>query len=443
MLTVTPTTTGRIGVLDTLRGVAILGILVANIAYYSGPALSELAARGCHGGWVGTLTLVFVNAKFRTMLAILFGVGIWMQYEKRKHAYPLWPGGYLKRAFWLSVIGILHGCLIWFGDILFIYSNVAVLVALIVTWPESKLRRLLGLLAITSLFVAVGLAALIRVAVLLDGPKHAERTPEVTSHPGPNPPARAPQIAPQEPSMGLGLALAALQDPAVETRIFRDGNFIEQTLTRSLAFVASVTQTLFFLPELTGLFLLGLLLARCRVLQAPSKHPRIRNKLLIVGWGIGLPLNLLGLTAGSDGPTLVQLMLWEGFVGPLLGIGYVIAIAICVEKGIATCLWRALAQVGRVALSTYLMQSLLCTSFFYSWGFGYFGRLSLAESLLAVLAVWAINLVTAHLWLRWFALGPVEWVWRCLTEGRRFPILLSRQPASSERSSSFGPQFEV
>lgn len=263
MLTVTPTTTGRIGVLDTLRGAAILGILVANIAYYSGPAMSELAARGTPGGgWVGTLTLVFVNAKFRTMLAILFGVGIWMQYEKRRHAYPLWPGGYLKRAFWLSVIGLLHGCLIWFGDILFIYSNVAVLIALIVAWPERKLRRLLVLLAIVSLFVAAGLAALIRIALPLDGPKHPESAAPVASPREVRGPASIHPVATAEPNTAFEVALAALQDPAVETRIFREGNFAEQTLTRSLAFVASVTQTLFFLPELAGLFLLGLLLAR-------------------------------------------------------------------------------------------------------------------------------------------------------------------------------------
>lgn len=441
---VAPTTQNRIAVLDTLRGVAILGILLANIAYFAGPALSQLASReGPSGGWVSTATLAFVNGKFRTMLAILFGVGIWMQYEKRRHAYPLWPGGYLKRAFWLSVIGLLHGCFIWSGDILFMYSNVAVLIALIAAWPEKKLRTLLGLAVAASLVIAVGLAALIR---LMGEFEVSEPPPSAV--PAANPSVVAPRGQseagnPTEFRSAFAQAMAALKDPEIETRIFAQGTYAEQTLARSIAFVASVTQMLFLLPELGGLFLLGLLLARHGVLIAPSRHPRARNWLLFIGWGIGFPLNLLGLTAGAHGPTLEQLMLWEGFIGPLLGIGYLIAIAICVEHGLFSGLWHALAKVGRVALSTYLMQSLLCTAFFYSWGLGYFGKLSAEQSLVVVLVVWAINIVAAHLWLRAFALGPVEWLWRCLTEGRRFPILRSRQPSRPLEPPSFEPRFEL
>jgi uncharacterized protein len=95
--------------------------------------------------------------------------------------------------------------------------------------------------------------------------------------------------------------------------------------------------------------------------------------------------------------------------------------AMAVEKGVLISVFGAVANVGRMALTTYLGQSLLATVIFYSWGFGLFGRLDLVQQLGVVAGIWVANLVFAHLWLQRFAIGPVEWLLRSLTEGRRLP----------------------
>jgi uncharacterized protein len=112
----------------------------------------------------------------------------------------------------------------------------------------------------------------------------------------------------------------------------------------------------------------------------------------------------------------------ECVFGPTLAIGYLTSIAMAVEAGLLKAIGKALANVGRVALSCYIMQSLLCTTLFYSWGFGLFNRLNAVQNLGVACGVALINVVFAALWLRWFAIGPLEWLWRSLVEGQRLPI---------------------
>ena len=84
-------------------------------------------------------------------------------------------------------------------------------------------------------------------------------------------------------------------------------------------------------------------------------------------------------------------------------------------------LWKALSSVGRMAFSNYFMQSIICTLFFYGYGFGYFGRLSQMELYFFVAELWLVQIVFSVIWLRYFNYGPVEWLWRWLTYGKRFP----------------------
>jgi uncharacterized protein len=104
--------------------------------------------------------------------------------------------------------------------------------------------------------------------------------------------------------------------------------------------------------------------------------------------------------------------------GPLLSLGYASGLALLSTRARWRGVLRPVGAAGRMALSNYLLQSLLCTTLFYGYGFGLLGQLGPAGGALLALAVWAASLAWSTLWLRRFSYGPAEWLWRTLTYGR-------------------------
>jgi uncharacterized protein len=400
-----PTLKNRIHALDVIRGAAILGILLANIPSFAGPALSaELSGTreelGLVDSWIEALTLAFVTGKFRSSLAILFGVGLFLQFRKRSTFEGNWPRGYLKRMGFLALIGLFHGLFVWYGDILFMYAVVGLVAAFVVRLDPVALRAIVGVKAVLAALIALGLAA-VGVFMALGAPEGVQ-----------------------------GGLMFWFTDPAYETQVFAHGTYLQQLGLRSIYFGLMIGLGLFTIfPFLLGLFMLGILFGRSGVLAAPSQHPKTRNAALALGLGLGLPLNLLALLLipiEGVGARDVYAA-WEIFFGPLLAVGYVMLGAVLVEKGALRLLTGVLAKVGRVALSVYLMQSLLATTIFYSWGFGLFGELDRLQSLYVVVAIWIVNVAFAYAWLSRYSIGPVEWVWRSMTEGRKVPWRSERE----------------
>jgi uncharacterized protein len=111
-----------------------------------------------------------------------------------------------------------------------------------------------------------------------------------------------------------------------------------------------------------------------------------------------------------------------------LCLGYLAAVVLAMTTATGRRLLAPFAPVGRTALSNYIFQSAVGTALFYGHGLGLFGTVGPAACSLLVLAIFAVQLVLSAWWLRNFQFGPVEWLWRCLTYGRRFPIV-RRYPA--------------
>lgn len=391
--TVEPTVEGRIAVYDFIRGFAILGILLANIPSFAGPEMSELLSMSisdsASDAEVRSWTHVFVSGKFRTMLAILFGIGIWLQYRKRSHISGNWPGGYLKRAMILAAFGIVHGILIWYGDILFIYSIAAFFVALFTGFSD----RVLIWLAAASGGLAILAGASMTILATMD-------------------------LGLSGGNWGGGAGSFGLTVER-EFAAYATGNFLDQIVHRAAVFVVMGMSYLFFLPFLGGFFLLGVLMGRHEVIAHPSRHPKLVRALLVLGLGLGIPLTAaaeFGLPIQS--PALFTQAV-EMFYGPLVSVGLIVLLALAAERGVMAGTQLAIAKVGRTAFSCYIMQSLLCTAIFYSWGGGLFGKLDRLEMLIVVPFVWAANLLFAHYWLKKYRMGPIEWLWRSLTEGRK------------------------
>jgi uncharacterized protein len=266
-VTVAPTIAGRIQALDVLRGFAVLGILFANLAAFSGPDFSESMAgsrQPSHGfdAWVNVLTSAFVTGKFRSTLAILFGVGLYLQFAKRSAIQGNWPGGYLKRTAWLAVFGAIHGLLIWYGDILFAYAVTAFISCMFVRIAPKAMNWVTIAFIAATVVIGFGLAGLVWLASVI-------------------------------PDAGSGADMAAGR--AAELHAYGAGSYWEQTLLRMQAFGYQFLALFFLLPTFAGLFLVGIRLGMAGFLSAPSRHVRLRNRLLWIGWGAGLPLNLLAL----------------------------------------------------------------------------------------------------------------------------------------------------
>ncbi len=150
------------------------------------------------------------------------------------------------------------------------------------------------------------------------------------------------------------------------------------------------------------------------------------------GWqGLGLGIGLTVVAAGavlrttSDFDWVVYFLYGSHFnyVGSfLVALGYIGLIVGCWKAGIARALWERLAAVGRMALTNYLMHTLLCATLFFGWGLGWFGSLDRFELRGVVAAIWLLQLVLSPLWLRRFRFGPIEWLWRSLTYWKLQPM---------------------
>jgi uncharacterized protein len=180
-------------------------------------------------------------------------------------------------------------------------------------------------------------------------------------------------------------------------------------------------------PRAGGLMLIGMGLAKLGVLTG-QRSPRFYLALALVGYGVGLPV------VGYGAWNLMQHnfdVVYEfivgghfNYVGSLfVALGHVGLIVLACKAGVLPRLRSALAAVGRMSLSNYLLQTILCTTLFDGWGFGLFGSLDRIRLLGVVVLVWAVLLAWSPLWLSRFRYGPAEWVWRSLTYGEMQPML--------------------
>lgn len=379
----------RIGSLDALRGIAVLGILLANIMAFAVPSLESRQTMSLPenslDAWVEVVRQWLVTGKFRGMLAILFGIGLHMQFTKRSAAQS-WPMGYVRRTLFLALIGFVHAVFIWYGDILFLYACTALVAMLFVKLPTNKIIPWIAGFGIFAFFLGMGLMFLMN-AMPTDGPS---------------------QLGPLEPYLG--------EQAEIET--FARGSYFSQVALRLLLFVIAAMQIFLMLPSLLTLFLTGILLGRTGFLAKPSAHPQIKKW----GWicfAAGLFTNAVPMLSYALGSRYGWGYASEFSLSPILAFGYLTLGATIYEM--RPRLLALVEPVGKMALTSYLLQSLLCTFIFYSWGLGWFNRLSAIEMLLAVAVTWVIVIIFAHLWLSRYSIGPIEGVWRSWSERQKIP----------------------
>ena len=401
----TPGGAGRVASLDLLRGVAILGILPMNIlafalvpAAYQNPLAIGSISEGEWWSW--RFTHLFFDQRFMTIFALLFGAGIALLDRRplREGSSP--AGRFYRRMAWLLVFGLVHAYGFWHGDILVSYALCAMLV-----FP---LRRLatpwLVAIAMPLLLVPIGMWLLMGLATAFM-PTESLTELEASWFP---------------PDEEIRTTIAAMQ-----------GSWLEQMPIR--ASHAILMQTVVFgfwsMWRVTALMLLGIALMRSGFFSASwSLGGYLLGSLL--GFAAGLSITGWGLARNEAiGYAMVDAMTIGSifnYVGSLFGaFGWACLVLTLARIGRPAWLLPSLEAVGRTSFSNYLFQTLACTTIFNGHGLGWYGLVDRVHLWLVVVGVWIAQIALTGLWLRWFAIGPVEWLWRSLAAWRPLPLRAS------------------
>ena len=174
--------------------------------------------------------------------------------------------------------------------------------------------------------------------------------------------------------------------------------------------------------RIAGCMLIGMGLYKRRVFKAKQSF-KYYWKMIWYGLGLGLPLVVGGTLLlfqydwefSSSYFYISQLNYWGSI---LMALGYIGVVMLLCKLSTTSLLSKRMADVGRMALSNYLMQSIICTLIFYGHGLGLFGDIDRSLQAMIVLGIWAFLIAFSSLWLHYFNFGPFEWVWRSLTYGK-------------------------
>ena len=385
---------GRIAWLDAVRGFALLGILLMNLEAFTGPYLQAMSgidpALSGLDRLADAFVYVFVQGKFWTLFSLLFGVGFALMQDGAHRARADFGLIYSRRLMALAVFGLAHALLLWEGDILFTYALAgAVLLWRVRAGAVPRLWRI----------VAVYAAPLLLIALLglLDA-------------------------GPAEPQ--------ALADAiAREVEIQGAGSYAEVAVWRLEKFAQGLGGLVVLLPMAVAMFALGVRLHRSGFTQPPERSTRADALRALALFAAGLALTLAGV-AVSPSVDPLRIDVRSAAVGilnllgaPLMCLGYFFALRWLWGRAGGRRWLARFAPAGRMALSNYLGQSLLCTLLFYGYGAGLFGQLPRAWQIPFALAVFAAQLAFSRWWLARFDMGPMEHLWRRLTYGARLKFV--------------------
>ena len=416
--------------LDAVRGLAVLGILVMNLPYFAMPFVAADDPSiwgGVEGADLATWyaqTILF-DGKLRAIFSMLFGAGLWMQWQKaeREGNAALFGDVWSRRCIWLAAFGIVHGYLLqWPGDILFTYGVTGLFL-----FPFRRLGN-------RGTLIAAGVVLLIATVVAALGPLD-----------------RMEQAENYNAAIGVrdsGVELSASQTAAIKTwndaRAAADpnGGFVQGILATmrggwlgSFAAQAGWTfkleTSLYYLIlfwDALAMMLIGIVMMRWGIFTGAART-RSYVILVLLGYLVAVPLVGLGAHAvastGFDPQQLGGALFLDLIYHPtrvFIGLAHVAVVVLIARSRTGAAILRPLAAVGRMAFSNYILQTVLCTTLFFGFGFGMFGHLSRSQQMLVALGVWVVALCWSPLWLRRYRFGPLEWTWRSLVHWQRQPM---------------------
>jgi uncharacterized protein len=381
----------RIQALDVLRGVGVAGILFANVLVFFGlfvmpPDRAAALPTAALDTVASFLEEVLVSGKFYSVFSLLFGIGFGLQLARGGDATV---PRFKRRLRILLVIGAIHAVLIWAGDILMLYA----LLGFTMPWFARKsnrelLRWAVILLAVPTALYLVALGAWTTLASGASSPQSDAGMPAT--------------ILAFFEAMGRG----GVKDAFIGNLIFLAARWGDLIATMRF-------------PKVLGMFVLGLWAVRAGLAQAPANHRPVLVRWALSGWGVGLPMNVIAALALHRWPYLPPSV--GGLLGvvtqavgvPMLALGYAATIGLLVVDG--RRLITVFAPLGRMALTNYLMHSIICVVLSYGFGLGLWWRIGASTAMAIAAAIIVVQVPLSAWWLSRFTFGPVEWIWRRLT----------------------------
>ncbi|KSU68630.1 DUF418 domain-containing protein [Bacillus altitudinis] len=360
----------RIRLLDILRGFAILGTLGTNVWFfaYAGDtfATDQIADEYENGSFLESLVSMFVYGKMLSLLTIMFGVGLELKYQQAKRKNMTWPGTYLWILLFLFIEGFVHFALVMEYDVLMSYAITGLLVAFIVRGGSRRIKKGMIVSGVIHLLVTAFL-------VVFSFSELENESYDESSEP-------------------------AYEEQLPET-------WISQVQDRLQHFLMYREEAIFIIPMNTFLFLLGVRMMRAGVFYANEHGQTLRKTLFRMGLWIGLPLNALVFVPND----IVEFVVRYVF-SPFLSIFYIAVVAKLLERTESWFMWTWFEYVGKMALSCYILQNVICSILFYSWGLGLGGQINAPLIVLSWLFISLLQIAISALCLNVWRIGPMEYI---------------------------------
>lgn len=393
----------RFAILDILRGFALVGIAVANFPEFAlftflKPDAVAAMPTAWADRWVRFLQYVFVDGKFYTIFSLLFGIGFSIIISNAMRRGASGFRIFYRRMAILLGFGFVHLMFIWSGDILMLYALMGMLLPLFRNCSD---RTLLSWAAV-----------LLFVPVIID-------------------------FACEFAGVSLSAGVVRLQQHYCAKYGITDDNFaywlrdadsyggvfqflVQGALVRVQEFVDG---NRYF--KVMGLFLIGFCIGRRRMYAHTVMRRRMLRRVALAGCFAGLPLSVVYAWSAVNGHP------WGNAAHSLLyfvsvyivGFAYVAAICLVYNRHPRARVFSLFSAPGRMALTNYIGQSVWGMAIYYGIGLGLGASMGLSLVVPVAVGVWLVEALFSLLWLRLFNFGPLEWIWRMLTYGRRFPLL--------------------
>ena len=397
----------RAGILDALRGFAILGIFLDNIFGFTGYGFFSMEHREALptfyvDGVLGGLEMSFVHGKFYSIFSLLFGIGfsIILLRNRQRGVNPLKV--FYRRLFILFLIGSFHLFILWEGDILLLYALIGCLLPLFRNCSDKSL--LVWAIALIASPIVIDL-----VKVLL----HTYTAPFL-----------------QEIGESIDKKNGLPTGDALSQYLNKEGsgwkewrNWQASAWAYRFSYLIESNR----IPKVLGMFLFGLYAGRKMIYANLADHIIMFKKLRKWGFIVGIPTSIAMTVFEFDGKEvpnpwgLLDSVLYAVSVVPL-ALAYVSAVCRFWIRTKGNNKWQVLAPVGRMALTNYLMQTILSIIIFYGLGFGLGGNIGPAVFFPIAFAIYICQVVYSNWWFKHFNYGPMEWLWRQLTYGKRLPL---------------------
>lgn len=369
----------RIASIDRMRGFSLVGIFLVNMISFHSPYFYIDPEQW----WDGTLNLVtyrfidiFVQASFYPLFAMLFGYGLVILRERTLEKGNSFNRLAIRRLAILLLMGMLHAFLIWEGDILITYAVCGFAFLLFIGWSARRL-----FIGGFILYIVPNILLLLMLALTM-------------------------LASPEEPFTMYEKEAAEQAMDAYQT-----GTFAEVAVQRIDEWTKNnnLLGFIFYLITILPLFMIGAGAAKIKLFEDVGEKRRKLAYLTVVLAAAGLLIKTFPYLLNR---TLVTDYAQDVFGGTLLAMAYALIIALASEKRTFDKVLVPLEAAGRLSISNYLFQSIVATLIFYSYGLGFYGKVSLFTGTILALSIYVIQLVLSSWWVKRYYYGPVEWVWR-------------------------------